>query len=182
MMDYTTFRRIKEKHGQYASWAVWADGVKPKENVGDLRIFDVQEGDALLQQVKPGIVLAGLNCSSRPLQFTFGNFHDPRPGSQDYKIRYALKGTALWGAYMTDIIKGFNERHCGKMMAYLKEHKAFEEENIASFEAELDDLGVSHPTLIAFGGDAYRILIRNLHGRYDIWNAVHYSHFISKEH
>lgn len=35
------FEPIKEKRGHYASCAVWADETsKPKENVGDLRIFD----------------------------------------------------------------------------------------------------------------------------------------------
>jgi hypothetical protein len=180
MTDHSTFTNIKQKHGHYASWAVWADGAKPKENVGDLSIFDVQEGDTLLQQLNPHIVLVALNIS-RPIESPFGNFHDKRPGSQDYKIRYALKGTSLWGAYMTDIIKDFEQKAAGRMMAYLRQNKSFEHENIASFEAEIKDLGASRPTLIAFGGDAYRILYRNLHGLYDIVKVTHYSHYMSKE-
>ncbi len=180
MIDYATFKRIKENHGNYASWAVWADGGRPKENVGDLSMFDVQEGDALLQELNPRIVLVGLNIS-RLIEFAFGNFHDKRPGSMDYKIRYALKGTALWGAYMTDIIKDFEEKVSGKMMAYLRQHRSFEKENIASFDAEVRDLGVERPILIVFGRDAFEIANRNLGMKYAVWRVPHYSHRTGNE-
>src|SRR6187399_2781812 len=124
MVSYDTFRRVGQQHGRYASWAVWADGTRPKENVGDLRIFGVLEGDPLLEQLNPHIVFVGLNIS-RPVEFSLGNFHDKRPGSMDYKIRYAVKGTALWGAYMTDIIKDFEQKAACKMMTYLRTHQEF---------------------------------------------------------
>jgi len=66
-------------------------------------------------------------------------------------------------------------------MAYLRKNKGFERCNVEQFRAELRDLGVDQPTLIAFGQDAFRILTRNLWGCYDIWKVPHYSNYISKE-
>ena len=181
MIDQAKFGLIKEKYGHYASWAVWADGTnKPKENVGDLSIFESNEDDALSKQLNPNIVLVGFNISRR-IQSALGNFHDGRSSSMDYKLRYALKATALWGAYMTDIIKDFEQKASGKLMAYLRKNKSFEKDNLELFEAELGDLGVNQPTLIALGRDAFQILNRNLGRKYDIWRVPHYSNYTSKE-
>jgi hypothetical protein len=181
MIEKSRFNLIKEKHGHYASWAVWgAEGARPKDNVGDLTIFEPNQIDTLLNQLNPNFVLVGLNIS-RPIQFPLGNFHDGRPGSMDYKIRYALKNTVLWGAYMTDVIKDFEQKAAGKMMAYLRKNKAFERTNLELFETELKDLGVGKLTLIAFGGDAFQVLNRNLGGTYAISRVPHYSAYARKE-
>ena len=180
-MDQGTFERIKKNHSGYASWAVWADGnIKSKANVGDLGIFETKDNHALLEKLNPDFVLVGLNISRR-VQFPLANFHDGRPSSMDYKIRYALRDTKLWGAYMTDIIKDFEQKASGKMMAYLRQNKSFERENLEKFKRELSDLGANRPTLVAFGGDAFEILTRNLEGHYDIWKVPHYSNYTSKE-
>ncbi len=43
MIERKQFELIKKKYGHYASWAIWADeGVKPKDNVGDLSVFDIE--------------------------------------------------------------------------------------------------------------------------------------------
>jgi hypothetical protein len=40
MIDMQQFENIKQKHGSYASWAVWADAsASPKSNVGDVSHF-----------------------------------------------------------------------------------------------------------------------------------------------
>jgi hypothetical protein len=181
MIDHAKFMLIKEKYGHYASWAVWAEGAgKPKDNIGDLSIFEIEENAGLLRQLKPEVVLVGLNIS-RGIRFPLGNFHDGRSHSMDYKLRYALKGTSLWGAYMTDIIKDFEQKAPGKMMAYLRSEKSFEKDNVEQFREELRDLGVGQPSLIAFGEDAFKVLSRNLGEHYDVWKMPHYSNYGSKE-
>jgi hypothetical protein len=85
------------------------------------------------------------------------------------------------GAYMTDIIKDFEQKASGKMMAYLRNNKGFEKENLELFKTELKDLGVVQPTVITFGGDAFQILDRNLGQTYKIWRVPHYSNYTSKE-
>lgn len=125
-MDRATFELIKRKYGHFASWAIWADaGTKPKDNVGSLSIFDIDHDDSCLQLLNPECVFVGLNIS-RPIESPLGNFHDPRPQAMDYKLRYAFKNSPFWGAYMTDIIKDFEQKASGKVMDYLRTNKHFE--------------------------------------------------------
>jgi hypothetical protein len=157
---------IEEKYGNVASWAVWKDGVG-KSNM------EFEKPD--LSILNPNVVLVGLNIS-KPIEKSFANFHSDSPHANDYKLRYALKGTPFWGAYMTDIIKDFEEKVSGNLMKYLKNNKDFEKKHIAAFEQELIDIGSDKPILIALGNDSYTILKRNLGDKYRIYKVTHYSH------
>ena len=98
MLERSRFELIKEKYGDCASWALWADPIKkPKENIGDLRLFGVENYDTLLTQLNPNIVLVGLNISRR-VEHPLGNFHDGRPASMDYKIRVHAKRVHFMGS------------------------------------------------------------------------------------
>ncbi len=56
-MTRATFDLIKEKYGYYSSWAIWADaGEKPKSNIGDLRVFNMDANPSVLGELKPHIV------------------------------------------------------------------------------------------------------------------------------
>jgi hypothetical protein len=181
MIDKAKFKLIKDTYGHFASWAIWAEvGEKPKDNVGDLSFFDIEKKDGLLEKLNPNVVLVGLNIS-RKIQVPLGNFHDGRSQSMDYKLRFALKETSLWGSYMTDIIKDFEQKASGKMMSYLRSDKNFEKENVNIFKEELRVLDVEQPTIIAFGADTFKVLARNLGEQYDVWMMPHYSKYISKE-
>ena len=134
MIDQTKFEFIKKKYGYYASWAIWTDvGEKPKDNVGDLRVFDIKHNTGLLQQLNPNIILVGLNISRGEMKVPLANFHDARSVSMDFKIRYALSGSPFWGAYITDIIKDFDQKVSGKVMSYLSKNKQFEKDNVDFF-------------------------------------------------
>jgi hypothetical protein len=179
MITREKFEFIKEKYGHWTSWAIWPEaGDTPKSNVGDLSIFI---GDEFLQYLNPEIVLVGLNISRGDIKFPLANFHDARSEATDYKIRYALKNTPFWGGYMTDIIKDFNEKESGKMMSYLRANKVFEDSNVEIFREELKDLGSVNPTIIAFGNDAYTILLRNFKNQYKVLKVPHYANYTSKE-
>jgi len=181
MFDQTKFEFIKKKYGHYASWAIWADeGEKPKDNVGDLSLFDIKNNVELLRQLNPNIILLGLNISRR-IEVPLANFHDARSQAMDFKIRYALRGSPFWGAYMTDIIKDFDQKASGKMMSYLRTDKPFEEENVKVFREEINDLGIDNPTIIAFGRDAHSVLTRNFNNEYKIVKIPHYSNYSSRE-
>ena len=99
----------------------------------------------------------------------------------DFKIRYALKGSPFWGAYMTDIIKDFEQKSSGKMMNYLRRDKSFEEENVKIFRHEMNDLGTNNPTIVAFGKGAHVILNRNFKNEFRIFKIPHYSNYTAKE-
>lgn len=181
MIDKNLYLEIAKKCGHYASWAVWAEvGFKPKSNVGDLSVFDLEQNTNLLEQLRPNVIMVGLNISRR-IEYTFGNFHDRRPQSQDYKIRHAFKNTNFYGAYMTDIIKDFEQVMSGDVISYLKSNPDFEKKNIYFFEQELHDIKSSNPLIIAFGNHAFNILEKHFKERYKILKIPHYSMHISKE-
>lgn len=179
MIEQERFGLIIKKYGHYASWAIWAaSGKKPKDNMDDLSIFEAPNVLSLLGQLNPNVIFVGLNIS-RKIEKPLANFHGPNGGA--YKIRYALSSSPFWGAYMTDIIKDFEQKACGKVMSYLRKNKTFEEENIRSFRQEINDLGVSNPNIVAFGVNAYTILKRNFKNEFKICKIPHYSNYISKE-
>lgn len=118
--------------------------------------------------MNPEIVLVGLNISRGKMKDPLGNFHDARPEAMDFKIRYALRGSPYWGAYMTDIIKDFDQKISVRVMSHLRTNKTLEKENARLFREEIHDLGTHNPTIIAFGGDVYKILTRNFPNEYKI--------------
>jgi len=169
------FLSIKSKYGYVSSWAIWANKTtKEKSNMDDISFFD----DIKDIKFNPNIILVGLNISEK-IKRPFGNFHPVNTSAHDYKIRYAVKDTMISGAYMTDIIKDFEEKVSNNLMKYLRDNPDFLKENINSFEDELKNIDSKNPVLIAFGNDCYKILINNL--KYPVYKVSHYSSCISKE-
>lgn len=181
-MNQEDFYKIKEQFGYCGSWAIWSEPKdKPKSNIGDLSILDPSINKNLLNQINPKVVFVALNFSRSTIKADFANFHDDRPMSQDYKIRYALSKTKLWGGYMTDIIKNFPEKSSNKMMSILKENKKIELENCKTFIQEIKLLKSNNIKIIAFGNDTYNILERNFHNEFDIIKVPHYANYINKD-
>jgi hypothetical protein len=171
------YEKIKTKYGSLASWAIWAEQDENiKSNMGDISFFE-NPTMTTLNTLNPNIILVGLNISKH-IPKLFSNFHPDYSSAQDYKTRYALKNTMFWGAYMTDIVKDFEEKVAGNLMKYLNKNKTFEKENIIKFEKELIDIDSKSPIIIAFGNDSYKILKRNFK-QYKIYKVSHYSAFIN---
>lgn len=181
MISPAKFKAIRKKHGRYASWAIWRnETTTPKEHIGDVTVFDLKRNPNTRGTLHGSFVLVGLNIS-RPVDLLFGNFHDERPMANDYKIRYALRDTKLWGAYMTDMIKHFEEKASGRMMSYLRTHPKFLKRNIRRFLNEIELLGSTNPVLIAFGRDTQKILKKHLGSKFRICGVPHYAIRMSKE-
>lgn len=183
MLEAKRFESIKRVHGGYASWAVWADASgKPKSNVGDLTIFDIDSNPSLMRILNKDVVMVGLNIS-RSFSEPFRNFHDSYPRANDFKIRYAFQGTAFYGAYMTDIIKGLQIVDSNVVLKHLKANPALIEQNAHKFREELRDLDSKAPTILVFGAAAYKIVAEHIHsGEYSkLIKLRHYSDQISKE-
>lgn len=181
-MDIADYLRIRKDYGHCASWAVWADSEgRPKSNIGDLKIFD-ESLYPILDVLKPKFVLVGLNLSgdidSAP---PFANFHSMKPSAHDYKLRHALKGTPLWGAYLTDAIKNFPELSSSKVMRHLKQNPGLAEANISSLEREIDRITDLDAIIFALGGACYNLLNKYLSSNLRIIKLPHYSQYISKE-
>lgn len=173
-----TYNKIKEKYGTLSSWALWKEPTDFRSKIGmeDISFFE-NPSEKTLELLNPNIILVGLNISEKILR-TFGNFHPDKTSAQDFKTRFALQGSMFWGAYMTDIIKSYEEKISCNLMKYLTQNKEFEKENIKMFEQELLDIGSHNPILIAFGNDSYNILKRNLKDKYTLYKVPHYSAFV----
>ena len=180
MIDIQQFENIKQKHSSYASWAVWtnASEKKPKSNMDNLSAFD----DAhVLSLLRNDVVMVGLNFSVlRDARKPFFNFHGKGGGA--FKIRYAFKDSPYYGAYMTDIIKDYEEVDAKKMMQRLKAHPEVVASNVDIFREELRDLRATAPIILAFGNDTYKLLLKLDKSEYrKLIKLTHYSHWISKE-
>lgn len=180
MIDIQQFENIKQKNGRYASWAVWTDASeKPKSNMGDVSHF---KHESVLRLLNNNVVMVGLNIS-RPVSDPFVNFHDANPKANDFKIRYAFKGSAYYGAYMTDIIKFLEEVDSKHVMKYFKERPEIIENNLRTFRDEMQDIRATAPVILAFGIDTHKLLSENLNkNEYrTLIKLTHYSHQIGKE-
>lgn len=173
------FDLIREKYGYYSSWAIWADADgKPKSNIGDLHIFDVDTNPSVLSELKPHIVFVGLNISRGLIHEPLANFHDSRPRGTDFKIRHALKGTEYWGAYMTDLFKDLDEKDSKNVQKLVKNSPSLVDENINFFRQEIADvLGeeTNSAMLIAFGNEVYSHLSNHFRGVFCIEKVPHYA-------
>jgi hypothetical protein len=183
MVTKEQFDLIRSKHGQYASWAVWAAaGARPTSNVGDMSVLDPETNPDLLAVLNPAVVMLGLNIS-RPVLEPLSNFHDKRPQAKDFKIRFAFEGTRFYGAYMTDVLKFFVGAESSKVMSTVRKRSDILNNSAAKLCEEFRDLGGGKPEIIAFGAAAAN-LARQILDRGDYSRLVqvtHYSHFIGKE-
>ena len=174
-MRLTKFKEIRKKYGYHASFAVWQDAAnKSKSNMEDLSIFEKKK---VIELLNPEIVLVGLNFSIdiqlKPLE----NFHGQN--GEVYKLRYALKDTILWGAYMTDLIKDFVQKDSSKVMNYLEKNPKYLNKQLQVFEREIKDIGAKKPLIVALGGDVYKLLKKNFKDKYKILKLGHYAAYAS---
>lgn len=183
MIDRERFELIKRKHGGYASWAVWAPAThRPKSNIDDLSIFDIDINPTTLSDLQGNVVMVGLNIS-RSFGESFRNFHDRNSSANDFKIRYAFTGTVYYGAYMTDAIKNVRTVTSAGLQEYLRVHPEAISASFALLREELRDLGCKRPTILAFGSAAYTLLTKDLVPQeYSVLiRLTHYSQRIGKE-
>jgi hypothetical protein len=182
-MNAEHFFELKGKYGQHASFAIWSNPEsKNKAMVGDLSVF---EGEALigtLPQLHTRYILIGLNVSRSLIRGDFANFHDDSRYSQDYKLRYALNGSALWGAYITDIFKDLEEVDSRKIMKFVNENNGVVEKHIESLRVEIIDAARDEkPKIIAMGGASYRVLKKYFSSGFEILKVRHYAHQMQLE-
>ena len=178
-LSLETYNNLKAKEDNHSSWAVWADegdkGDKYSSNMEDLSIFDEE---TILDVLNPNIVLVGYSHSADgeiKSMKSFENFHGSGP---IYKLRFALKGTPLWGAYMTDIIKTIAHAKIPEVKKILKENPGEEEHNIDLFLEELKELKVEKPILVALGAAVHDMLEKYSNGKlskFRIEKIMHYS-------
>ncbi len=183
MICKENYELLREKYWDVASWAIWAPCLgAPKSNMGNLSVFDAPD---ILEKLNNRFVLVGLNGSGTHdayLEFSkaWYNFHSDYPRGHDYKMRYAFLDTPVWGCYITDFIKYFQEVDSSKAVQYVRNNPRAMKENVDAFKEELSLLGGT-PIIIALGGAAFKLLKENLGNSYRIVMIKHYSFTIGKE-
>ena len=189
MIREEVYYNLKERFGKVSSWTLWQDAEPqyPKSNIGDMSVFHEQN---LLEKLQTNYVFVGLNPAVhdyeeiREQEEDWCAFHSTDNQRQnDYKLRYALKGTEYWGSYITDIIKGYNETNSQRVLEDLEANKDLLDRSIELLRTELEIIG-EPPVIIALGGEAYRILIgikEFLPPVKSIVQITHFSYRINKE-
>lgn len=171
-MNFEKYLYIKEKYGNESSWAIWSEMLDTNtSNMEDLSFFDDKN---ICQELNPQVIMVGLNISEPLSGKSFNNFHGKGGGA--YKLRYGLKDTPCWGAYLTDIVKNFPEPDSNKVLKHLKENPDFLEENINLFRDEISDLGSVNPRVFAFGDAAFKILDDIPKKEFTLTKLIHYSY------
>lgn len=174
MITSEKLNEIKNKYGKVASFAIWKHKEEnEKSNIDDLSII---QHDKLNSK----FIIVGLNVSNKII-IDFSNFHSNSKYANDYKLRYALSNTPLWGCYMTDLIKNYEEKKSNCLIKYLKENKEILLKNILLFEEEINFIGSQNPIIIACGTKCYNILHKYMKNTYKIYKTTHYSAYITKE-
>ena len=172
------YSKIKKKWGHRTSWAIWSDDEMPegrpsKSNVGDIELFDENTNPEILELCNPDFILLGLNCSNEIKLDTFANFHSPKGG--DYKLRYALKNSPLWGAYMTDFFKDHSELKGKKVLAYYKNKPMKLQANVDSLREEIKELGTKSPTIVCLGWGLYKT--NYIQKNFPDYSVIHIPHY-----
>lgn len=164
MISKNVYYRLKKEFGKYSSWAIWSecDPEKPKSNVSDMSVFNNKE---LFNTLKTNYILVGLNASNhdddkkeKDEAKDWQGFHSKNNRKQnDYKIRYAIAGTKLWGSYMTDVFKGIKEKESKRVKKMVKKDLSLLDKAKNCLAKELKIIG-GEPILIAFGNDSWYYL------------------------
>ncbi len=62
--------------------------------MGETSVFDLKANTTLLKTLKNDVIMVALNFSRSEENFeSLGDFHDPCPWANDFKIRYAFEDT-----------------------------------------------------------------------------------------
>lgn len=184
-MDASRFEQARSKFGGHSSWAYWSmpgEEESKGARVGDLSVFASVESSEVLSSLHTNYVLMGLNVSRGPTELAqaFCNFHDGSSAGRDYRLRYAIHDTALWGAYMTDFFVDLVDPKAHRVMAYARTKPEEVERQVAERKKELVCVGADNSVIVALGNDVHNLLRKHCSDR-KIIKIPHYSAYIKLE-
>lgn len=175
MNKIADYKSLKDNFGMYSSWAIWANGKSHTDGIGD---WSILTDEIILSQANTSYVFVGLNAAEHDQKaelVPWCNFHSKDSRQKDYKLRCSIQGTKYWGAYMTDIIKGYRCTKSEDVIEFVKNNPQKYNEHLDNFRKEMQLLaGDDRPILIAMGGAAYELL-RPLNKEFVIKKITHYS-------
>ncbi|WP_316819423.1 hypothetical protein [Pedobacter gandavensis] len=140
------FEKLTEKHGAWASWAIWE---YEKSRIGE-KSTDIIYSNIEALNVRN--VIIGLNISNGVE--VWGNF---RGGKHDRKLKYAFNDTAIRGAYMTDLFR-IKMKESTSLAKELKINPELIPENVLRFVDEMRDLKITSETRFILMGTEESVL------------------------
>ena len=179
------------RYSDVSSWAVWdeAEDGSIKSGTANVDMLDKSKYSdkmKLLSVLNSNYILVGLNAAvhsdTNKRKEAWSAFHsDDNKRQKDYKLRHALKGTSLWGSYITDVLKGYPETDSRQVIKDLKDTKmkALLDKSIEDFNKELEILG--NPIIVALGNASYKIVKKYFNEKYRIVKITHHAFFIGQE-
>lgn len=171
MLTLSRFQEIKNLYGGVASWAIWGTPKKGTSDTSDLSPFGDSEIGLTLPKLHTRIILVALNISG-PLDRPLSNFHG---GSRDFMLRDAVAGTMFEGAYMTDLIKNYEDKNAASVVKFFRANKSEFDQHVKFFLEELEFVGATKKSvLVALGGDAYQLL-SSANLSFEVEKLSHYS-------
>ena len=136
-----------------------------------------------IDQLNTKYVLIGLNPAKQDglvmSKHKLENFHSSYAYQKDYKLCIALKGTPLWGSYITDLFKSVTETDSAIVFEILKAQNT-EEFDINMLLNELSYLD-NDVILFALGRKVEKRLRKLLGNKYRIIYLQHYSSWIGPQ-
>lgn len=173
-MELDHFVEIKSLYGAVASWALWAES--DRGDTSDLSIFDATPQNEKIKRLHSKFVFVALNISG-PLRQPFSNFHG---GKRDFMLRDALLGTVLEGAYITDLIKNYEDKSASSVVSHFKKNQDALSAHLRSFVQELDVIGANNETVLISLGNGVFDLLSDCSLPYRVRKMTHYAAPVSK--
>jgi hypothetical protein len=148
----------------HASWAVWGpldrDPAEPFTRASDIGFPEVRDAD-LEPLLTRRAVFVGLNPGNgfAPDRGPWANWHHG-PRSNDHLIAEALRGTPLWGSYMTDLVQTI-ESDSAVIAAALAVDPAVVHDGVLRLLDQLHRLGSDgrQVALVCFGALVHRSVL-----------------------
>ena len=172
------FKKVKKNSGEYASWVIWKEyneTMAPKEGVEDLSIFD--DENKIVKELNDKYVFVALNGAEHDSEKRiWGNFHSSdKKRENDFKLRYALQGTKLWGSYITDFMLITKTNSKEVIEEYNSLSQKEKENNIKRLQNEIDIIN-KDAVIIAIGKDARKLIDESGEFKNNkIYDIPHYS-------
>ena len=172
------FKKVKDNSGYYASWAIWREyyeTMTPKEGIEDLSIFD--DENKIVKEFNDKYVFVALNGAEHDSEKRiWGNFHSSdKKRENDFKLRYALQGTKLWGSYITDFMLITKTNSKEVIEEYNSLSQKEKENNIKRLQNEIDIIN-KDAVIIAIGKDARKLIDESGEFKNNkIYDIPHYS-------
>ena len=149
--------------GKTSSWAIWGtpsnNNWKSKDGVADMCPLSEEN---ILHVANKKYVFVGLNPASHDIipheVQPWEAFHSSdMKRAQDYKLRYALKGTEFWGSFMTDIYPDIIDTDANN--AIKKATESITNNSVDDLIKILEILGET-PIVVAMVEKAFKIIQR----------------------